>query len=191
MANLKDSGERTAYETGAVRDCKEGKGRCDLMPLDILADLMKCDVLAKIHEFKVTGDIEHLYTAIRLFIHDNAMIAGDADCWGMLLEVAKHFEDGAKKYGPNNWQRGIPIHSYIDSAVRHYMKYQAGWVDEPHDRAFIWNLICCAWTMKHRREMDDFTDAKRPEGICADSCSDNRPFIKDAVNMGSTAKYGC
>lgn len=30
MAVLKDSGERRQYETGAVRDIQEGKGRCDL-----------------------------------------------------------------------------------------------------------------------------------------------------------------
>lgn len=32
MAIIKDSGERTAFETGAVRDMHEGKGRFDLLP---------------------------------------------------------------------------------------------------------------------------------------------------------------
>ena len=35
---IKDSGNRTEYETGAVRDIQEGKGRCDLMPLDVVAE---------------------------------------------------------------------------------------------------------------------------------------------------------
>lgn len=35
---IKDSGERREFETGAVRDIAEGKGRCDLMPLDIVAE---------------------------------------------------------------------------------------------------------------------------------------------------------
>ena len=30
---IKDSGKRRQFETGAVRDIAEGKGRCDLMPL--------------------------------------------------------------------------------------------------------------------------------------------------------------
>ena len=34
---IKDSGDRTAFESGAVRDTKENQGRCDLIPLDILA----------------------------------------------------------------------------------------------------------------------------------------------------------
>lgn len=33
---LKDSGERREFGTGAVRDIQEGKGRCDLMPLDVI-----------------------------------------------------------------------------------------------------------------------------------------------------------
>lgn len=32
MAELKDSGNRREFETGAVRDMQEGKGRCDLIP---------------------------------------------------------------------------------------------------------------------------------------------------------------
>ena len=67
----------------------------------------------------------------------------------MLLEVSKHFEEGAKKYGENNWQKGIPESSYIDSAVRHYLKWLRGDDDERHDRAFVWNIICLIWTHEH------------------------------------------
>ena len=34
---IKDSGDRTEFESGAVRDMHEGKGRCDLMPLDAIS----------------------------------------------------------------------------------------------------------------------------------------------------------
>ena len=67
----------------------------------------------------------------------------------MFLEVAKHFEEGAKKYGENNWQNGIPVHCYIDSAVRHYLKWLRGDMDEPHDKAFVWNLMCCIWEVDY------------------------------------------
>jgi hypothetical protein len=33
---LKDSGKRQEFETGAVRDTQEGKGRFDLLPLSVL-----------------------------------------------------------------------------------------------------------------------------------------------------------
>ena len=33
---IKDSGERREFQSGAVRDIQEGKGRCDLLPLDVV-----------------------------------------------------------------------------------------------------------------------------------------------------------
>jgi hypothetical protein len=40
-AALKDSGERTNFPTGSVRDRKDGKGRYDLLPMDALHELAK------------------------------------------------------------------------------------------------------------------------------------------------------
>jgi hypothetical protein len=74
----------------------------------------------------------------------------------MLLEVSKHFEEGAKKYGEHNWQKGIPTHCYIDSAVRHYLKWLRGDTDEDHSRAFVWNIICCISTCIHKPELNDY-----------------------------------
>ena len=78
----------------------------------------------------------------------------------MLLEVAIHFEEGAKKYGENNWQKGIPVQRYIDSAVRHYLKLLRGDDDEPHNRAFCWNIMCAIWTCKHKPELNDYAEVK-------------------------------
>ena len=140
MAEIKDSGERRSFETGAVRDIQEGKGRCDLMPLRVVALVLDGDnVLNSIGMFQDTGDTEYLRVALRSF---TIAFDGLAD---MFLEVSKHFEDGAKKYGENNWQKGIPANCYIDSAVRHYLKWLRGNADEPHDRAFVWNIMCCIW----------------------------------------------
>ena len=38
---LQDSGNRREFETGAVRDMSEGKGRCDLLPACALIRLSK------------------------------------------------------------------------------------------------------------------------------------------------------
>lgn len=38
---IKDSGERTAFETGAVRDMHTGKGRFDLLPWHAIHDVAK------------------------------------------------------------------------------------------------------------------------------------------------------
>ena len=104
---IKDSGERTEFETGAVRDMHTGKGRYDLLPMCVIDRL------------------------------------------------AKHYEAGALKYSDRNWEKGIPAHSFADSAMRHFCKYMDGWDDEDHLIAAIWNLCGLAWTEVKRPEMMD------------------------------------
>ena len=147
-AMIKDSGDRREYATGAVRDMAEGKGRCDLLPLDVAAMILQNGmVLRLIAEFQRSEDTRFLYEALDIF--RNSCEWDDAT---MLLEVAKHMEDGAKKYGERNWEKGLPVDCFIDSAVRHYLKWRRGDNDEPHDRAFCWNVICCIWTIMHKSE---------------------------------------
>lgn len=143
---IKDSGERTEFDTGAVRDMRAGKGRCDLMPLSVVAEVMDDVIIRDIAMFQETGDWRDLSDAILHFAHDRG--------WGLaelMLEVSVHFEEGAKKYGENNWQKGIPPKCYVDSAVRHYLKWLKGDTDEPHDRAFVWNLLCCMWEVQREK----------------------------------------
>lgn len=142
---LRDSGNRREFSTGAVRDIQEGKGRCDLMPLDVIANLLDDEVIDYIGNFQTTGYTSVLYKALKSFAGDNLPDS--------VLELAVHFEDGAKKYGEHNWQKGIPENCYIDSAVRHYLKFLRGDTDERHDRAFIWNIVCLIWTHEHITEV--------------------------------------
>ncbi len=104
---IKDSGNRTEFETGAKRDMHAGKGRMDLLP------------------------------------------------WYGIMEVSKHCEEGALKYGEHNVDKGIPLHSLLDSAARHLAKYMVGMDDEDHLRAACWNLL---WALNQRQthpELDD------------------------------------
>lgn len=104
---IKDSGDRTEFETGAKRDMHAGKGRMDLLP------------------------------------------------WYGIMEVSKHCEEGALKYGEHNVDKGIPLHSLLDSASRHLAKYMVGMDDEDHLRAACWNLL---WALNQRMthpELDD------------------------------------
>lgn len=144
---IKDSGARREFETGAVRDIQEGKGRCDLMPLDVVGKFMDDLILLSISSYQETNDVVYLYTALN---HFEKAIKESKET--LMLEVAVHFEEGAKKYGERNWQKGLPVNCYIDSAVRHYLKWLRGDVDERHDRAFVWNILCCIWTVKHIKE---------------------------------------
>lgn len=154
---IKDSGERTKFESGAVRDMHEGKGRCDLLPLKVVAKLPKPDepnlyLLNVLADYQEEGCTSLLYTACSLIREE--FFHGDA--FSEILELAVHFEDGCKKYGENNWQKGIPVHSFIDSAIRHYLKHKRGDTDERHDRACLWNLVCAIWTVENKPELNDY-----------------------------------
>ena len=166
---IKDSGNRTKFETGAVRDIQQGKGRFDLMPLDVAENLlwvyergtsaasgMISDVIAYIDNFKRNGTSGSLSQSVCCYAR-----ATRKDIFALMLDVAKHFENGALKYGEHNWEKGIPISRYIDSAMRHLMKDLAGETDEDHAAAFVWNCMCAAWTMEHLPEMDDYTLARK------------------------------
>ena len=168
FAEIKDSGDRTEFETGAVRDMHEGKGRCDLLPLEEVCDLIN---YSKGEDIKLAGSAldmfckwigyarngepyeyhrHFFYSALERFAKAN-----DWDAPTMLLEVAQHFEQGAVKYGEYNWQKGIKAHSYVDSSIRHYLKWMRGDNDERHDRAVVWNWLCLMWTLKNKPECND------------------------------------
>lgn len=155
MAELLDSGYRQEFSSGAVRDVTEGKGRCDLLPLDVLSSFFlaggeRNGVLICIHRYMYDGDVRDLYRALDAF----------NEChWKnnrtMMLETAKHYEDGARKYSERNWEKGMPMHCFIDSGVRHYLKFLRGDTDEPHDRAFVWNVLCAIRIHTNKPEFID------------------------------------
>jgi len=65
----------------------------------------------------------------------------------VIARLARHFEGGAKKYGKNNWCKGMPLSRYFDSAMRHAFQYLNGQTDEDHLIATIWNF-CCLYETK-------------------------------------------
>ena len=149
-AKILDSGDRTEFNTGSVRDAKANQGRCDLIPLDVMANIMDDPIITQLALFQITQSVGVICDIINKFTEMHFPSKAD-----MFLELSIHFKQGAEKYDEENWRKGIPIHSYFDSAIRHYMKFIRGDNDEPHNRAFIWNLVCMAWTLENRPEMND------------------------------------
>lgn len=151
---IKDSGNRREFSTGAVRDMAEGKGRCDLLPLTEVSFLIERteirSILTDINMFVRSGSEVCLLHAIREFADKYY-----TDRETAVLELAKHYEDGCKKYGERNWEKGIPVHCYIDSGIRHLLKFSRGDKDERHDRAFLWNMVGALWTMSNKPELMD------------------------------------
>lgn len=95
------------YPTGAVREDRTGKGRCDLLPM----------------------------------------------C--ALIRLSKRFEYTLADHEERNWEKGLPMHIFMDSALRHLFRYMDGQDDEDHLCAAAWNILCAMWTEEKRPEMQD------------------------------------
>ena len=105
--NVKDSGVRREFGTGAVRDISEGKG--DMYSLPPAA----------------------------------------------ILRISRHYEAGAKKYSRLNYMKGIPVSSFVDSALRHLFKYLDGWDDEDHLSAAAFNILGAIQMEERNPDMND------------------------------------
>lgn len=85
-----------------------------------------------------------------------------------IFRLARHYENGAKKYGDRNWEKGQNLSRYLDSAIRHLFKYLGGSRDEDHLAAAAWNALAFIET-EHRvevgvlpKELDDITTSVGP-----------------------------
>ncbi|MGN0107288.1 MAG: dATP/dGTP diphosphohydrolase domain-containing protein [Hominilimicola sp.] len=137
---IKDSGNRTVFATGSVRDMQEGKGRMDLLP--------------------------HL----------------------AIIEVSKHCEAGAKKYGEHNVDKGIPLHSLCDSAARHLFKFMHGETDENHLVAAAWNLLWAIQTRETHPELTDIPAIKSSEACKEEKAADKTDRTAKSDTMDSLDK---
>lgn len=145
MANVKDSGSMREFSTGAHRDNATGKGRCDLLPLKEVAEVMNDPVLMELSKFFEDKDPERIKNALRISL--NTVSEYENNFSTMFIEASKLYEDGANKYGENNWKKGMPLNCYLDSGIRHYLKTLRKDNDEPHYRGFVWNMLGALWTI--------------------------------------------
>jgi len=57
-----------------------------------------------------------------------------------LRRLALVMERGSAKYSSRNWEKGIPLSRYLDSAVRHLSQYLEGMRDEDHLGQAMFNV---------------------------------------------------
>ncbi len=102
--------------------------------------------------------------------------------WYGIMEVSKHCEEGAEKYGEHNVDKGIPLHSLCDSAARHLAKFICGELDEDHLRAACWNLL---WALNQRKthpELDDLYSHKETESTVYETREEAlHPLTRDEI----------
>jgi hypothetical protein len=174
--NIADSGDRTEFGTGAVRDAQTGKGRMDLLPMRALRRIS--DEMYPLCKIIYSFDVayHHGITSIYKFMEQpaNKRLSLIHGCYFMLwaleyasekhirkppangaaalppnalILIAKVFEAGADKYDERNWELGIPVYRFIDSGLRHAAKYVRGNTEEPHLAQACWNFLCCLDTL--------------------------------------------
>lgn len=72
-----------------------------------------------------------------------------------LERLAQVYERGAKKYADRNWEKGMPISRFVDSALRHINQYKMGLNDEDHIGHAAWNLFAVMHMEAQRPDLDD------------------------------------
>lgn len=63
-----------------------------------------------------------------------------------LKQLAVHYARGSVKYGARNWEKGLPLSTFIDSMERHLNTYKEGDRSEDHIAAIAWNAFGYMWT---------------------------------------------
>jgi len=128
MPDIKDSGGRTSFESGAVRDSSEGKANMHWLPpffWDRYSTVGK-----QIKRFLQDGDVCRICIALDLMIEEYG-----------LKRLCDHLEAGASKYGAYNWAKGMPVSRCLDSLGRHLESLRSGEEDEDHAAAAMCNLM--------------------------------------------------
>lgn len=84
--------------------------------------------------------------------------------WAALLRISKHMENAVADghYPERNWEKGMPVHNMLDSALRHLAKYMDGWTDEDHLAAAATNLLMALWTEEKRPDQQDIPTRSVP-----------------------------
>jgi hypothetical protein len=67
--------------------------------------------------------------------------------WAVIRALAIHYQKGCEKYGDRNWEKGLPVQSFLDSASRHLAQVIDGRSDENHAVAAFWNMACAYQTI--------------------------------------------
>jgi len=115
------------------------------------------DIIMGVPHLKDSGERRQFESGA---VRDRAVGKGRYDLLStqMLMRLARHYEAGAIKYSNRNWEKGMPISIYVDAAMRHLVKYIAGWNDEDHLAAAIWNLAAIMFMEDKWPELQDLPE---------------------------------
>ena len=172
MVKTKDSGKRDRFITGAQRDTQTGKPRFDLIPIEDLDEAQRelsgvwfAATIDRsedpIYGFLPTDDKDGLYSEWP-FEDQHPDYRPDLIPGIMLNRLAHLYGRGARKYGDNNWAKGINLFRIYASLIRHLFQWFVGDTSEDHMTAVIWNATAIIWTeneIAEKRLPEELADA--------------------------------
>ena len=163
---MKDSGKRALFPTGAQRDTSTNKPRPDLISPYVMKELFTLH--ADGWRYDKAECIRGLVNNLTIFRddpqHQGALVLlslqrvinimyleianSDTELYNSnrvlatgLLRIGEWLRLGAIKYNEWNWAKGIPVSRCYESAIRHLMQYLSGATDEDHLAALGCNLM--------------------------------------------------
>lgn len=158
MVALHDSGERTLFNTGAMRDTAMGKPEFSVLATTYIRELLKMSVsLSEGLDRRIYDRVDDVLddlvdTDTAELGYDLNPVYGDFAPYLYLVpdvairRVAAHYGKGANKYSPRNWEKGIPLSRYFDSLMRHMLQWANGDRREDHLAAALFNVMGILFT---------------------------------------------
>lgn len=160
---IKDSGERQGFETGAVRDTANGKYRPELISpvfVERFEDLLEsgysptgsmAKAMRAINDYRMghrhnadDGCYDYLMIAaaeVMVMLDDGTSFDGSTMSPELVKRLGNWLALGAAKYAARNWEKGIPLDRTMASLLRHINEHRAGDRSEDHLAAIECNLM--------------------------------------------------
>jgi hypothetical protein len=135
-----------------------------LIPYDTLDQRLLAEIWGELQEInrkmftvKDSGERQRFASGMQRDV-TNDKVRYDLVFDGPMVERwAAHLTKGAKKYEPRNWMKACSqaeLDRFRESAVRHFVQYIQGDVDEDHAAATIFNINGMEYVKERLRETD-------------------------------------
>lgn len=125
-------------------------------------------------KIKPSADYEDFETGAKRGRNEVAKGRYDLVPWEAVHQLAIHCAEGAMTYGERNCEKGIPVSSLLDSAMRHLAQYAKGDDDEPHLRAALWNISYIFYMEANKPEMCNLPTRKEYAAMIDKKCEDSK-----------------
>jgi hypothetical protein len=84
----------------------------------------------------------------------------DEERWDLISPIglralARTYAEGARKFGANNWENGMPVTDLLNHALAHVYKFLAGDRAEDHLPHAAWNILGAIHSLEQWPELNE------------------------------------